>query len=159
MWCLSWYYIIKRMKTIFKYAANHLFGKKTRDSIKDVVVYVFILLFVYTAASKLMEFESFQKVLGRSPLIGKYNSIFAYVIPLTELLISLFLIIPSTRRKALISSVILMAVFTIYLIYMISQPGHIPCSCGGVVSELTWTQHIIFNSIFILLGIGALQLK
>jgi hypothetical protein len=28
--------------------------------------------------------------------------------------------------------------------------GRIPCSCGGLISSLSWTQHLFFNLFFLL---------
>ncbi|ALL05761.1 hypothetical protein AQ505_09810 [Pedobacter sp. PACM 27299] len=76
----------------------------------------------------------------------------AWLIPAVEILISMLLIIPKTRRYGLVSSLLIMIAFTSYLIYMISYGGPKTCGCGGVIQSLTWVQHIWFNISFIFLA-------
>jgi len=35
---------------------------------------------------------------------------------------------------------------------MVITDDNLPCSCGGVIQQLSWTQHIVFNLIFIAAG-------
>ena len=123
------------------------------STIIDVISALFILLFVYTALSKFYNFDNFQWVLGRSPLIGANSILVSYLVPLSEILIAGLLFFPSTRLLGLYCATILMTLFTIYIIYMLLFTPDLPCSCGGVLKELTWTQHLIFNIFFVLLGI------
>lgn len=131
---------------------------KSRKIILDMIVYLFVLLFVYTAASKLMTMDTFQAVLTKYPLIGTYSIVIAYLVPISELFAAALLIIPATKKFGLVSSAILMALFLAYIIYMLVSKSPLPCSCGGIISELSWQQHIWFNSIFLLLAIVALKI-
>ncbi|WGQ10437.1 MauE/DoxX family redox-associated membrane protein [Pedobacter gandavensis] len=123
--------------------------------ITEGIGYLFVALFVYTASSKLMNLTAFEKVLSRSPLIADFNELFAWIIPLIEILIAVLLIIPLTKRMGLYAALGLMVIFTGYLGYMVlSMAGQdLPCSCGGVISFLSWQQHVWFNLVFIGLGI------
>lgn len=124
----------------------------------DVICYVFVLLFVYTAGSKLMTMDTFQHVLTKYPLIGNYSTAIAYLVPISELLLAALLIVPATKIYGLIGSTTLMALFLAYIIYMLVSKSSLPCSCGGIISKLSWQQHIWFNSIFLLLAIIALKI-
>ncbi|MGN6602451.1 MAG: MauE/DoxX family redox-associated membrane protein [Ginsengibacter sp.] len=124
----------------------------------DIISGLFILLFVYTATSKLIEHSSFQAVLSRSPLIGSKASILSWALPMLELFTAVLLFFPAIRKFGFISSFILMLVFTSYIIYMILFAKNLPCSCGGVISQMTWTQHLIFNVFFTVLSVIALRL-
>jgi hypothetical protein len=80
----------------------------------------------------------------------------AWILPSVEILISLLLILPQTRRIGLWCSFVLMLTFTGYVGYMLAFTPHLPCSCGGVLRQMTWKQHLVFNtfySIIALLGI------
>ena len=129
---------------------------KNREIITDIAVYLFIVLFMYTAASKLLTVKSFASTLAKSPLIGNLNMIVAYAIPIVEILISLVLIFPSFRKAGLWASFLLMLAFTAYLMYMVFSGNELPCHCGGVISRMTWQQHIWFNLGFVALGITGL---
>lgn len=114
---------------------------------------LFILLFVYTAVSKFSDMENFQSVISKSPLIGNYSTLVSWGIPISELLISALLFIPKTRTIGLYSSAIIMLGFTGYIYYIIHYTPHLPCACGGVIAQMNWNQHLIFNIIFTVLAI------
>lgn len=128
----------------------------TREIIMDIAVYLFIILFMYTAASKLLTIKSFASTLAKSPLIGSLNYVVAWAVPIVEIIISIALIFPRLRKIGLLASLILMAAFTFYLTYMIFSDSKLPCHCGGVISTMTWQQHIWFNMSFIALALIAL---
>ena len=71
---------------------------------------------------------------------------------MTELLVAAGLFIPVTRKAALLGALILMGLFTIYIGYMILFTPHLPCSCGGVLKQMSWRQHFVFNIVFTLLA-------
>lgn len=133
---------------------------QTMTKITEGISYLFVALFVYTASSKRMNLTAFDKVLSRSPLIAHFNELVAWVIPLIEILIAVLLIIPLTKRMGLYAALGLMVIFTGYLGYMILSmtSQELPCSCGGVISLLSWQQHVWFNLGFIGLGIIGLIL-
>ncbi len=130
----------------------------SRKLLTEIIAGLFILLFLYTALSKLSEFALFKHFLFSSPLIGKKAAIVAWVVPASEIIVSLLLFLPATRRLGLYASFILMLVFTLYLAYMIIFVPKLPCSCGGVISQLSWQQHLIFNVIFTILSVVGVRL-
>ncbi|TCD03161.1 MauE/DoxX family redox-associated membrane protein [Pedobacter psychroterrae] len=111
----------------------------------QVTAWIFIVLFVYTASDKLVNVKDFSEFLNRLEFIGPYGSVLAWMIPVVEIGISLMLLLPSFRAAGLIVSIGLMLLFTFYLVYMRIAYTHLPCHCGGVISKLTWLQHIWFN--------------
>lgn len=123
-----------------------------KKSIPDITCGLLILLFAYTAFSKLFTFHRFNSVLSIAPLIGKYSTLFAIIIPALELIIVLLLLLPRTQRTGLISATTLLILFTAYLVYMVLTDPNLPCSCGGAIQQLSWKQHIAFNIFFILVG-------
>ena len=132
---------------------------EARELIMDITVYLFIVLFMYTSASKLFTIKAFASTLAKSPLIGDLNFALAWMIPVIEIIISILLIIPSLRKTGLRASLFLMAAFTIYLVYMVFSGNKLPCHCGGVINALTWPQHIWFNISFIVLAIIGLKIN
>lgn len=130
----------------------------TRKAIVDVIAALLILLFTYTAISKLMALELFRFNLSESPGIGAHSSWLYITIPAVELIIAALLFFPSTRLKGLCASLVLMFSFTVYVGYMISTGGSLPCSCGGVISAMTWQQHLYFNIFFTLAALAGIIL-
>ena len=130
----------------------------TKEILTDLIVYLFIVLFMYTAASKILTIDKFASTLAKSPLIGSYHVIVAWAIPILEIAISLVLIVSSFRKWGLFASLVLMSVFTLYLLYMVFSGNKLPCHCGGVISTMTWQQHIWFNLGFVAFAVAGLAL-
>lgn len=129
-----------------------------KSIITDTISALFIILFLYTGIFKLTGQELFKAAIMKSPLISNYTPVIALVIPVVEVLIALSLLIPffkdnpRLRKWGLISSTALMAVFTLYVGYMLKFSLHLPCSCGGIINKLNWHQHLYFNTLFTVLG-------
>jgi hypothetical protein len=119
---------------------------------------IFIFLFIYTALSKFLEFPKFIHVLGSSPLIGPYNYLVAWTIPLFELAVAVLLFLPATKRLGMYCALTLLALFTVYVGYMITFVPHLPCSCGGVIQKMGWRTHLIFNSVLTALSFLGVRL-
>ena len=121
-----------------------------------------VFVFAYTASSKLIDSKSFVAVLRQVPLIGRGAGIVAILLPLAELWIALLLIFERTRLFGLYASLALILVFTGCLVYMILVVPHLPCSCGGVISKMSWKQHVVFNYVLIwltVMGIRSMRLR
>ena len=124
----------------------------------DTAVFLFVLLFVYAALTKLLDFQKFVVQLGQSPMLTGYATVLAWAVPIFELVTSALLIIPRTRLVGLCAAFSLMVMFTTYIVLASRFSEYVPCSCGGVIEGLTWTQHLIFNVVFVLLGLAGLIL-
>ncbi|MBK5214555.1 MAG: hypothetical protein JJE55_12945 [Flavobacteriaceae bacterium] len=114
--------------------------------------YLFILLFLYAATSKLLDFETFTVQLAQSPLLSAYAGIIAWLVPGIEITIAILLMVPKFRTLALYAAFTLMVMFTAYIYIILNFSDFIPCSCGGVLEKLSWKQHLIFNVVFIVLA-------
>ena len=132
---------------------------KKRYAITEAISAIFIFLFVYTALSKIFTFNLFTQTLKETPLIGGIAIYIAFLLPAVELTVSLLLLIPRTRRFGLYSTFALMLVFTLYLGYMILFTPQRPCTCGGVLEKMTWTQHLILNIFLNILSFTAILMN
>jgi hypothetical protein len=130
----------------------------TLARITEIFSALLILLFVYTALSKLIDLSRFSAVLKSSPLIGTTADWIAHAIPGAELLTAAFLIFPATRRWGFVFSSALMLLFTGYVAWMLATASKLPCSCGGVIQHMGWKSHLIFNSAFTILALLGLHL-
>jgi|SRR5690606_22969336 len=126
--------------------------------IPKMVAVLYIILFTYAASSKLLDFDNFRIQLGQSPILTAYADSVAWGVPSIELLITLLFVFPKYYLIAYYSSIGLMSMFTTYIILVLNFSDYIPCSCGGVLEDLGWTEHIIFNVVFILLALIAILL-
>lgn len=130
-----------------------------RTTITDIICFLFILLFVYAALSKMQDMEKFKIQIGQSPLLYPYASWIVWIVPVVEITIAIIVAVPSLRLKGLYLSYGLMVMFTAYIIAILNFNGHVPCACGGIISNLTWREHLIFNIVFVLLSITGIVLE
>jgi uncharacterized membrane protein YphA (DoxX/SURF4 family) len=130
---------------------------KTKSLLIEFARYSFLFLFLYTGYSKLADHANFLAVLSVSPLLNPtLATFFSWVLPLSEIMIGLLLLVPAHTRLSLYLSFVLMLIFTLYLIYMVSTGERLPCHCGGVISQMSWKQHIFFNLFFCLIAGAAI---
>lgn len=136
-------------------------NQNKQNLIVDIISSLFILLFVYTAISKLYEIESFELTLKVIPVIGNYDiyKSLIWIIPIIELIIALCLFIPRFRLFGLWGSLVLMSAFTLFIGYLLLfKHGNLPCSCGGVIRQMSWKQHLVFNILFTFLAVVGILL-
>lgn len=130
-----------------------------RNVIIEIICMLYVLLFVYAAASKLMDFKHFRIQIGQSPLLSAFADWLAVLVPAAEFLICIMLIIPRYRLTGLFSAYALMVMFSEYIFILLNYTSFIPCSCGGVLEKLDWGSHMIFNLVFVCLAIIGILLQ
>lgn len=130
-----------------------------RSILVEIVVFLFAVLFLYTGISKLMEYSIFKEQLLESPIVGFAAPLVAIGLPILEFVLIALLVMPRWRLLGLYASTALMIAFTVYIIVLMNIADHLPCSCGGVLAQLSWGQHIVFNSVFIALGAAGILLE
>jgi len=128
-----------------------------KDRFLIFAVSALIILWVYTAGSKVLEFQEFRHQLKLQHFNIYLIPLLSILLPLSEALIAFLLSHSNSRRLGLYTSLFFLASFTIYIILILSGFFEkIPCSCGGVLKELGWTAHLIFNSSFLSLNLWAI---
>lgn len=108
--------------------------------------YLLVVLFLYASVSKLTVHTLFFSQLEQSPLIPiNFTYIISYALPILEIVIAILLINKNSLFLGYISSFVLMLLFTVYLIALVSLYNRIPCACGGILGNMSYTVHITFN--------------
>jgi hypothetical protein len=130
-----------------------------RSTVVDIISSLLILLFVYTAVSKLLDYSTFKLQLAKSPFISQLASIVVWALPVGELLAAAALIFKPTRLLGLYASLFLMTMFTAYIWAMLNYSYDIPCSCGGILSKMGWEEHLWFNAAFVIVCIIGILAK
>jgi|WetSurMetagenome_2_1015567.scaffolds.fasta_scaffold21953_2 hypothetical protein len=110
------------------------------------------------AISKFLDFENFRIQLAQSPLLSAYAGLITPSVIAIELLLALLLCFKTTRLTGLYGSMFLMIAFTVYIYIILNYSDFVPCSCGGIIENLGWTQHMIFNIAFALMALAAIIL-
>jgi hypothetical protein len=118
----------------------------------DFTASIFILLFSYTAVSKIIGFELFYIQLTQSEIIAGFAGVVAVGVPAIEILIVVLLLMNTTRLAGLYMSMGLMAAFIVYIIAITRFSFHTPCSCGGVLELLSWDAHLIMNVVLLIMA-------
>lgn len=130
-----------------------------RKAALEIICFLFVILFTYAAANKLIDYQKFSIQIGLSPLLTGFQGFIPWMVISIELVISIFLLIPRFRLYSLFGSFSLMTMFTAYIVAILKFSSFVPCSCGGVLEKLGWTEHLIFNSAFVLLGLIGIILQ
>ncbi|RLJ72634.1 MauE/DoxX family redox-associated membrane protein [Pedobacter alluvionis] len=129
----------------------------TKATVLQVISAAFILLWIYTAGSKLSSFENYRLEMQHQVFSPMVSEILIYIIPAVEILAALLLLFQKTNKTGMIFSALLMTAFTIYIVLIISDYfPKVPCTCGGVIRVLGWKAHLVFNLIFLSAAILAL---
>lgn len=119
----------------------------------EIISCLFILLFTYAAITKFIDYEKFVVQIGQSPLLTAFARWIAWIIPLIEVIMCVMLAVPRWRLMGLYASFSLMVMFTTYIICILTLSVYVPCSCGGILEELGWVEHLFFNIGFVVLAI------
>ncbi len=113
--------------------------------INETIVLFFIVLFAYAGAIKLTRYSLTRAEIRESPLFHSVAGLLAWLVPSIELVVAVMLLIPRLRLSGLYSTTALMIAFTLYIGILLVFSEQLPCSCGGIISGLSWKQHMLFN--------------
>lgn len=120
----------------------------------ECVSALLILLFLYASVSKFLDFKTFYREMNNQPWANSWTPFLVWIIPCSEILLSVALIFERTRLLGLYGSLTLMGLFTIYATLILLNVFHrVPCSCGGVIKRLTWPQHLVLNLFYVILSV------
>lgn len=162
------------LPTLDQFSKASRFVGKHKSTITYFTSMAFVFLFVYTAQAKLTEHATFENMLAKTQVVDTFSGLLSWLIPITEIVISVLLIIPiflkelkpryykladKLNKIGLWSALIIMIIFTVYLsgIYLFAE-NHL-CHCGGVIESMGWKTHIAFNFFFIAIGIISVKLN
>ena len=122
--------------------------------------YLLALMFLFTAASKLLDFRYFVRAINNQPFDNRWTPYLVAGLPLAELLATGLLLWPRYRVKGLALSAMLMLIFSVYVgLVTFHFYERVPCACAGVFQRLTWPQHFAFNLFFSLLALAGLWIE
>lgn len=123
----------------------------------ESLVCILIMIFAYTTARQLGRFNDFRLSLGAQPLNDSFRIFLLYAIPAAQVMVILLLVVPIFRQYGLLLSLVLLAVYTAYIILVLTNYyGRKPCSCAGAIKNLTWNSHLYFNLTLVIFNLLAL---
>ena len=129
---------------------------KRHKYIANTCLFLLVVLFSYAAINKLFVLSRFEFQLSTFPWLGTHPRLVAWAVIGSEIAIVLLLMKGRRTLIGFIASLILLSLFTTYLLIMLLTTPYLPCTCGGVLEQLSWPEHIGVNLLFI--GISILGL-
>lgn len=123
----------------------------------EVITALLVVLFLYAALSKLFDYERFYIQVNQSPLLTGLTWIPWLTIGV-ELVACVLLIIQRFRVVGYFLSLGLMSAFTTYIVAVLKYSPFVPCSCGGILEDMDWNQHLLFNVSFVVVATIAIWL-
>jgi putative oxidoreductase len=131
-----------------------------RKIVIEILSSLLILLFVYTSVSKWLAFKKFIGEMNNQPFPNWMTPVLVWTLPAAEVLIAGLLMFDRTQLIGFRASLILMLLFTVYTgLVLLNVFGRTPCSCGGVIEQLSWGQHLFFNLFFVAVALTGIWLK
>ena len=131
-------------------------NQQTKNLLIQVSSFLLVSLWIYTAGSKIVGYHEFKTQLAGQWHFRENEHIAAVLIISSELIAASLLLFERTRTTGFEISFMMMVLFTIYVgMVLFHYFDKVPCSCGGVLKEMTWEMHFWFNVFFsIVAGLG-----
>lgn len=125
------------------------------NSLQLTAAVILIVLFGYTAVSKILAYDKFvfQLRLVQMPIVALLAPLIGVLVPAVEMIIVWMLCKDNLRIKGLYASFLLLLVFEIYITVMLLSGEKLPCTCGGIISQMGWKTHLVFNAVFMIISI------
>lgn len=130
-----------------------------RQLVVSVISGLLIILWIYAAASKLLDFDKYIWELKNQVFSVEIAIVLVFLIPLAEVAAVLLLSFKRTSKYGLLFSALLLLLFSGYIIALLGGAFHrVPCACGGILAKMSWESHLVFNVLFLSLTLLALFL-
>lgn len=125
------------------------------NSLQLTAAVILIVLFGYTAISKILAYDKFvfQLRLVQMPIVALSAPLSGVLVPTVEMIIVWMLCKDNLRMRGLYASFLLLLVFEIYITIMLLSGEKLPCTCGGIISQMSWKTHFVFNAVFMIISI------
>lgn len=126
--------------------------KKGNKYLIDGITFLIILMWFYAATSKLLSYQEFRISMSNQPLPHFLQTTLIYTLPATEIAVAVLILFRRTQQLGLILSLFLMVAFTVYIsLGLLNALKWVPCSCGGILQQMTWPTHLVFNLAYIII--------
>ena len=125
----------------------------------ELAAAMLIFIFLYTSISKIANWQLFLDSLKHFPLLRTIPFIVACGVVWAELSAVLLLLLPKFRWIGLYFSLLLLILFTLYIGFMMLFASELPCSCGGIIQQLTWKQHLLLNLSLIVIAAAGIAFE
>lgn len=120
-----------------------------------------IILWAYAVYSKLSDLTRFKHAMSTQVFPKWIGKILVFIVPLSEIVLIILLLIPGTRLIGMYSSFLMMLSFTLYIAGAVfGLYARRPCACGGLFNRLGWNKHFKVNIVLTLIALtGVILMK
>ncbi len=119
-----------------------------RKLISEIGLLLIIGFFAYTLSNKLLQFDAFKLNVARTGLFeGMMVDAVSYLAVSMEA--GSILLLVFSRKWGLRFALLMMLVFTVYILYLASTGHYEVCGCGGVLNGLKFQWHLLINLVLI----------
>lgn len=144
----------------------------------SVISCLLILLFLYTAVSKLVTYNSFRHIMSVSPLVGSkptavvnisnpttVTTIICITLLICMIWMAALILMPKTRLLGFCGAVLILLTITLYLGYVVYFVSIEDYPFSGMERprlgyfSMTWKQLLVFNVCFLLLSLTGILLQ
>lgn len=126
---------------------------RIKNIISETIIFILILVWAYTFASKIFDFDTFDRQIKGAYLLSAGGSVLPYILQVVHLGIVILLLNKNWRKLGLLSSLFVLILYTAYLIYILKFAPSIPCSCIAVMKGMNWNDQLYFNFIGLAINI------
>ncbi|MGE6397366.1 MauE/DoxX family redox-associated membrane protein [Chryseobacterium scophthalmum] len=126
---------------------------RTKNLIVETIMFILIILWAYTFASKIFDFDNFNRQIKGAYLLSAGGSVLPYILQALHLGIVIMLLNKNWRRLGLLTSLSVLTIYTAYLVYILKFAPSIPCSCIAVMRGMNWNDQLYFNFIALAINI------
>ncbi len=137
----------------FQLESQNTHTMRTKNLIAETIIFLLLLMWAYTFASKVLDFDTFRRQINGAYLLSSMGSALPYCLQLLHLLLVLLLLKKSWRKIGLITSLSVLLLYTGYLIYILKFAPSIPCSCISLFRGLNWNDQLWINLAVLTLNI------
>lgn len=127
---------------------------------EQVVVFILVVIWAYSGIEKLMDWERSWNAFHNQTFLAELADIISYVVPVSEILLAVLLVIRAARWWGLMGSVLLLTVFTTYvgLVWWGAFP-RVPCNCAGFMESMGWGAHLVMNLFLMIIAVAVLGIR
>ncbi|WP_411028063.1 MauE/DoxX family redox-associated membrane protein [Sphingobacterium sp. SRCM116780] len=126
---------------------------KNTKTIGEAIVFLLVLMWVYTFVSKAIDFDTFKRQITGSYLISGTGRMLPYILQAVHAVIVVLLMVKAWRKAGLITSISLLVLYTGYLLYILKFAPSVPCTCIALLRGMTWENQLVVNLIVLPLNI------
>lgn len=131
-----------------------------KENILKTIYGLIAALFFYAALNKLMDYDKSVGEMRNQIFSAAIGNILTWLIPTIEIILTFLLIFSNTKKIALWGSLLLLSAFTLYIVIVMTGIfGRIPCSCGGILKNMSYGTHLMFNLFFVSLALLGLAIE